>query len=297
MHICRFADSDGVAHVGVVADDQVFTLARADLTTLIRALEAAPDATYAQLAEATHGQPVCRWSELEAGSVTGKRLLAPLDQQEVWAAGVTYQRSARAREDESQQSGIYDRVYAAERPELFFKAAASRTSGHGDILYIRSDAHWNVPEPELAVLVGPQGSILGYTVGNDVSSRDIEGANPLYLPQAKVYARCCGLGPAILLRRGSPEPRSLPIQLRIERGGSFVFQGDTNTAQLKRTLEDLVRYLMLDNVFPHGAFLLTGTGIVPEDAFTLEAGDTVTISIEGVGALRNRMERASGASR
>jgi 2-dehydro-3-deoxy-D-arabinonate dehydratase len=297
VHICRYADAEGAQLVGVVVGDQVFSVARADLSALIQALETAPDATYAQLDEAAHGRPVCRWTELEAGSAAGCRLLAPLDQQEVWAAGVTYQRSARAREDESQQSGIYDRVYAAERPELFFKATASRTVGHGDVLYIRSDAQWNVPEPELAVLVGPQGGILGYTVGNDVSSRDIEGANPLYLPQAKVYARCCGLGPAVRLRRGGPDAQALPVHLRIEREGALVFQGDTSTAQLKRSLGDLTRYLMLDNVFPHGVFLLTGTGIVPEDAFTLEAGDTVAISIDGIGTLRNRIERAAGATR
>lgn len=295
MQICRYAGGQGAALVGVVAGDQVFSVTGTDLNTLIRALETSPDATYSQLDDAARGLPLCRWSELQAGSAAGYRLLAPLDQQEVWAAGVTYQRSARAREDESQQSGIYDRVYAAERPELFFKATASRTVGSGDVLYIRSDAQWNVPEPELAVLVGPHGAILGYTVGNDVSSRDIEGANPLYLPQAKVYARCCSLGPAVLLERGSPDARSLPIHLRIERRGSLVFQGDTSTAQLKRSLEELTRYLMLDNVFPHGVFLLTGTGIVPEDAFTLEAADTVAISIDGIGTLRNRMERAPGA--
>jgi 2-dehydro-3-deoxy-D-arabinonate dehydratase len=297
VHICRYANADGAQLVGVVVDDQVYSVASADLSALFRVLETAADATYAQLDAAANGRPVCRWSALEVGSAAGYRLLAPLDQQEVWAAGVTYQRSARAREDESQQSGIYDRVYAAERPELFFKATASRTVGHGDVLYIRSDARWNVPEPELAVLVGPQGGILGYTVGNDVSSRDIEGANPLYLPQAKVYARCCGLGPAILLRRDGPDAQALPIHLRIERAGSLVFQGDVSTAQLKRSLADLARYLMLDNVFPHGVFLLTGTGIVPEDTFTLEAGDTVEISIDGIGRLWNRIERAAGATR
>ncbi len=295
MRICRFTGPDGTPRLGVIGEDRVSVLPVSSLGALLQELEAAPGAAYARLEAASTAPPVCAWSALEMGTASGYRLLPPLDDQEVWAAGVTYERSARAREDESQQSGIYDRVYAAARPEIFFKAAASRTVGSGDAVYIRSDARWNVPEPELALLVGPKGTILGYTVGNDVSSRDIEGANPLYLPQAKVYARCCGLGPAIRLRQGGPDPLALAIHLRIEREGAIVFSGDTGTARMKRTPEELVRYLMLDNVFAQGAYLLTGTGIVPGDDFTLEAGDDVTISIDGVGALRNRVERAPGA--
>lgn len=295
MQICRYSDLDGITRLGVVVDDGVHTLDISSLGHLFAALETAPDATYARCEAAAAGQPVCRWADLEAGNAGGYRLLPPLDEQEVWAAGVTYQRSAQAREDESKGSGVYDRVYVAERPEIFFKAGASRTVGSGETLFIRSDSRWNVPEPELALVVGPQGKIVGYTVGDDVSSRDIEGANPLYLPQAKVYARCCGLGPAITLAHGGPDPRDLPIRLTIRRAGAVVFAGDTSTARMKRTPEELVRYLMLDNVFANGAFLLTGTGIVPGDDFTLEAGDDVTISVTGIGDLRNHIERAPGA--
>lgn len=294
MLICRFAGPDGAPRLGVVADDHLAALPDTGLGGLLHDLEQTPDATYARLVRQAAGPALCRWADLAGGSAGEYRLLAPLDEQEVWAAGVTYRRSAQAREEESKGSGIYDRVYDAERPELFFKAGISRTAGPGEALYIRSDARWNVPEPELALVVGPGGAILGYTVGNDVSSRDIEGANPLYLPQAKVYARCCGLGPAILLARGGPDPRDLPITLRIGRGGAAVFQGETSTANMKRTPEELVRYLMLDNVFPHGAFLLTGTGIVPADDFTLEAGDEVAITIPPIGTLRNPIERARG---
>jgi 2-dehydro-3-deoxy-D-arabinonate dehydratase len=295
MLICRYAGPNGEPAIGVVIADQVFAAHYPALSPLLEHLENDSDGAYASLETRAAGRPVCSWSALQGGAAAGHRLLVPLDEQEVWAAGVTYQRSAAAREGESQQSGIYDRVYGADRPEIFFKAAASRTVGSGEAVYIRSDAHWNVPEPELALLVGPRGTILGYTVGNDVSSRDIEGANPLYLPQAKVYARCCGLGPAILLGRGAPAATALPIHLRIDRQGTEVFRGDTGTASMKRTPEELVRYLMLDNVFPHGAFLLTGTGIVPGDEFTLAPGDEVTITIGGVGTLRNPVERAPGA--
>jgi 2-dehydro-3-deoxy-D-arabinonate dehydratase len=294
-HVCRFTAPGSSPRLGVVAENNVYALPAATFADLVRELEDSPDAAYARLEAATTTPAVCSWTALETGAVAGYRLLAPLDTQEVWAAGVTYQRSAQAREDESQQSGIYDRVYAAERPELFFKATASRTAGSGEAVYIRSDARWNVPEPELALLVGPRGTILGYSAGNDVSSRDIEGANPLYLPQAKVYARCCGLGPALRLVRDGPDAQNLPIRLQIERGGAVVFSGETSTARMKRTPEELVRYLMLDNTFPNGAYLLTGTGIVPGDDFTLEAGDDVTITIDGIGALRNRVERAPGA--
>jgi 2-dehydro-3-deoxy-D-arabinonate dehydratase len=296
MRICRYAQVNAEPSFGVVVDDRVYAAPHRVLGELLQHLEENSAAAYTALETSTAAPPVCLWPELESGTAGDYHLLAPLDDQEVWAAGVTYQRSARAREDESKQSGIYDRVYVAERPELFFKATASRTVGSGGTVYIRSDSHWNVPEPELAVLVGPRGTILGYTVGNDVSSRDIEGANPLYLPQAKVYARCCGLGPAIVLARDIPDAQSLAIHLRIERQGAVAFSGDTSTANLKRSPAELVRYLMLDNVFPHGAFLLTGTGIVPDDAFTLEAGDAVRISIDGIGTLHNGIERAPGAA-
>jgi len=295
--VCRFSAGAGPAQLGVVVNDQVFALPGETVTSLVKQLEGLAESARTRLEAAASGTAACSWPDLSSASGPGDyRLLAPLDEQEVWAAGVTYRRSAEAREEESQGSGIYDRVYAAERPEIFFKAAASRTVGHGEAIYIRSDARWNVPEPELALLVGPGGGIVGYTAGNDVSSRDIEGENPLYLPQAKVYARCCALGPAIVLADGGPDPTSLTIRLEIRRGGGAAFAGETSTAQMKRTPEELVRYLVRDNVFPGGVFLLTGTGIVPPDDFTLEAGDDVRISIDGVGLLRNRVERSPGVA-
>ncbi len=214
--------------------------------------------------------------------------LPPIDQQEVWAAGVTYKRSQTARMEESEAAAsCYDRVYTAARPELFFKATAGRCQGHGGNLRIRTDATWNVPEPELALVLSPSGKIVGYTIGNDMSSRDIEGDNPLYLPQAKVYNQCCGLGPWITLAEAMPDRMSIGIQLEIQRHGETVFNGNTSVAQMARQFEDLVGWLLRDNDMPNGAFLLTGTGIVPDSSFTLNAGDTVHISIDGIGKLSN----------
>jgi 2-dehydro-3-deoxy-D-arabinonate dehydratase len=217
------------------------------------------------------------------------KILAPIGNQEVWAAGVTYFRSRSARMDESKSAGggdFYDRVYAAERPELFFKATASRVSGPGDRVRIRSDAAWSVPEPELTLLIDPRGEIVGTTVGNDMSSRDIEGENPLYLPQAKVYDRSCALGPSILIG-SEPLAATTPIRLEILRHDSTEFSGVTTFAELKRAPSTLVEYLFRDNIFPFGAFLLTGTGIVPPDSFTLAAGDRIRITIDPIGTLEN----------
>jgi len=216
-------------------------------------------------------------------------LRAPIGSQEVWAAGVTYFRSRDARMEESKSVGggdFYDRVYKAERPELFFKATPHRVVGHYGKVAIRKDASWSVPEPELTLLVSPSGKILGYTVGNDLSSRDIEGENPLYLPQAKVYERSCALGPSILIS-SEPLPRSTEIRLEILRAGQMTFSGSTNLGNLKREPAVLIHYLYRDNSFPNGCFLLTGTGIVPPDSFTLNRGDETRITIDGVGTLIN----------
>ena len=220
-------------------------------------------------------------------------LTAPMEDQEIWAAGVTYFRSREARMSESKEVGggdFYRRVYDAQRPELFFKATKTRVAAPGTPVHIRSDSHWNVPEPELAVLVSPKGTILGYTIGNDMSSRDIEGENPLYLPQAKVYDRCCAIGPGILVvppgEALSPETK---IELNILRGGVSAFSGNTTLASMKRNPPELVEYLLRDNIFPDGAFLLTGTGIIPPDEFTLQPGDEVAIDIGGIGSLRNHV--------
>jgi 2-dehydro-3-deoxy-D-arabinonate dehydratase len=221
-------------------------------------------------------------------------VLAPIGNQEVWAAGVTYYRSRTARMEESKDAGggsFYDRVYDAARPELFFKATPARVSGFGQPVRIRKDSKWNVPEPELTLVINSLGQIVGYTIGNDMSSRDIEGENPLYLPQAKVYAQCCGLGPCIYLS-DKPLPRETAIQLEIRREHLAVFQGETTLAELKRDPVELAEYLYRDNEFPYGAFLLTGTGIVPPDDFTLLPGDEIRITIEPVGTLINHVTQS-----
>jgi 2-dehydro-3-deoxy-D-arabinonate dehydratase len=218
-----------------------------------------------------------------AGSSTdepaGGAPLAPIEaDQEVWASGVTYQRSREARKAESDSGDVYDRVYAAARPELFFKANGWRVMAPGQPVRCRADSQWNVPEPELALVINQAGEIVGYTAGNDMSSRSIEGENPLYLPQAKIYDGACSLGPAIRLC-GPDALRDLRIAIAIERQGRPVFEGETRTSNMNRTLEDLAAYLRRELSFPHGAFLLTGTGIVPPDRFTLAAGDRVTITV------------------
>jgi 2-dehydro-3-deoxy-D-arabinonate dehydratase len=218
------------------------------------------------------------------------QVLAPIGSQEVWASGVTYYRSRNARMEEAKTAGggdFYDRVYMAERPELFMKATANRVVGHRGKVAIRKDATWSVPEPELTLLASPSGKIVGYTIGNDMSSRDIEGENPLYLPQAKVYSRSCALGPGILVAGDQPIPTSTEIQLQIVRAGKPVFSGSTALTELKRSFSTLLEYLYRDNDFPHGCFLLTGTGIVPPDEFTLQQQDEIHITITGIGTLTN----------
>jgi 2-dehydro-3-deoxy-D-arabinonate dehydratase len=205
--------------------------------------------------------------------------LAPLEAaHEVWAAGVTYERSRVARQAESNVGDVYERVYDAARPELFFKAPGWRVRGTGAGIRVRPDSTWNVPEPELVLVINHQGEIVGYTAGNDVSSRSIEGENPLYLPQAKIYTGACALGPAIELC-GPGDMRDLPIQLQIRRGADTVFEGETSTARIHRPLEELSDYLLRQLDFPAGVLLMTGTGIVPPDTFSLSTGDQVRITV------------------
>lgn len=219
-------------------------------------------------------------------------LEAPIEHQEVWASGVTYYRSRSARIEESKDAGggdFYDRVYSAERPELFFKAVAHKVAGPNSRVRIRRDANWSVPEPELTLAVNPRGQIIGYTIGNDMSSRDIEGANPLYLPQAKVYDRSCALGPGILIRK-EPMLASTEIAMEILRSGASQFSATISLSEMKRDPQTLVDYLYRDQSFPSGCFLLTGTGIVPPDTFTLQSGDEIRITIGGIGTLVNHVE-------
>jgi 2-dehydro-3-deoxy-D-arabinonate dehydratase len=234
-------------------------------------------------------RPSGRTLEAEPGLESlgeGYELLRPLDPPEVWCAGVTYERSRDARVDEAAVKDVYTMVYDAERPELFLKdAACRRTAGPGEPIGIRGDAAWNVPEPEIGVVLGDRGSILGYTIGNDVSSRDIEGANPLYLPQAKVYAGACAIGPAVVAR-DDDEPFELTMRI-IDRDGAELFAGSTSTARMRRSFVDLAAWLVRDNPVPAGSVLLTGTGLVPPDDFTLLPGHRVEISVPGIGTLAN----------
>ncbi len=230
---------------------------------------------------------------IEAGKLTRadepRQILAPIGGQEVWAAGVTYWRSREARMEESKSAGggdFYDRVYSAPRPELFFKATSLRVVGPGGKVRLRKDAKWTVPEPELTLLISPRGKIAGYTIGNDMSSRDIEGENPLYLPQAKVYDGSCALGPRIFLTN-EPLPKETKIQIQIRRAGREAFAGQIAIAQIKRELPSLAEYLYRESSFPVGCFLMTGTGIVPPDSFTLQSGDEIAITIEPIGTLVN----------
>jgi len=219
-------------------------------------------------------------------------ILAPIDgETEVWAAGVTYKQSEQARMEESGTPDVYAKVYAAKRPELFFKATPRRISGPGVPIVVRTDSTWDVPEPELVLVINAHTKIIGYTIGNDVSSRSIEGENPLYLPQAKVYTGCCGLGPGITPAWEVSDPYNLTIHLAIERNGQVHWEGETSTRELKRSFDELVTYLFLENDFPDGVFLFTGTALVPERPFTLEPGDVVQIDIDQLGTLRNPVVR------
>ena len=216
------------------------------------------------------------------------RLLAPIERHEVWAVGVTYLRSKAARMEESDFSATaYDKVYDAPRPELFFKSMPQKAVGSGDPIGIRRDAKWNVPEPELALVLNSRGKIIGYTIGNDMSSRDIEGENLLYLPQAKIYDRSCALGPFIELEATEEQARTWTIDLEIWRDERLAFRGDTSVSRIKRPFTELAEYLFRSQTFPHGAVLLTGTGIVPGDDFTLQPADVVRIEISGIGVLEN----------
>jgi len=275
MKLVKFRDSSGSVAIGVLDGEHV------------RPIQAA-----ASLAEVLEQREPAAWVEQH---MTGSRLaladvelLAPVDRQEIWAAGVTYRRSKSARMEESVGAAVfYDKVYEADRPELFFKANAWRVVGPGGPVRIRRDSRWNVPEPELALMLNSRLELVAFTIGNDMSSRDIEGENPLYLPQAKVYDGSCAMGPCLTLAAAMPAPDAIGIRLAIARGGRRVFEGETSVGQMARSLADLIEYLGRDHSFSDGACLLTGTGIVPGADFTLAAGDQVRIEIDGIGELVN----------
>ncbi|MBN1582846.1 MAG: fumarylacetoacetate hydrolase family protein [Anaerolineae bacterium] len=296
MELVRFYHPDLGARLGLVKGQTVYDL----VATGKPALQ-----SVAHLLRASVERSVLEWlREVEVSELTGygleamdrvpstqsSYLLPPVDRQEVWAAGVTYAWSREARVREAVSKEIYVKVYEAERPELFFKSLPEKVVGPNDWVGIRGDSRWNVPEPELALVLNPKMEIVGYTVGNDMSSRDIEGENPLYLPQAKVYRHSCALGPAIVLA-DDVKAQDLAIHLDVVRGGEVVFAGDTNTAKIHRDLSELAGWLGRNADFPYGAVLLTGTGIVPGDEFTLQDGDEVSISIAGIGVLSNTVKQ------
>jgi 2-dehydro-3-deoxy-D-arabinonate dehydratase len=280
MKLCRFQTSNGEIKIGLASDDSMLL----DLTP-VGIDRMAPLLESNDLAE-----QLAQLSSKSLPRVNGSeiKLLAPVERQEVWAAGVTYLRSKTARMEESDFSATaYDRVYSAERPELFFKALAEKVVPSGEPVGIRRDAKWSVPEPELALVLNSRGCVVGYTIGNDMSSRDIEGENLLYLPQAKVYDRSCALCPWITVAVGEDEARKWNISIEIARAGAAAFTGETSAGRIKRTFTELAEFLFRSQKFPHGAVLLTGTGIVPPDDFTLQAGDVVTIHIDNIGTLQN----------
>jgi 2-dehydro-3-deoxy-D-arabinonate dehydratase len=286
MQLCKVQTGTGETRVGVVAEDHVRFLDLEDyvgMRSLSDVLHSDNPASVARglLDDAAANVPL--------EEVT---LLAPIDRQEVWAAGVTYKRSRQARERESVgAASFYDKVYTAARPELFFKATPHRVSGPGDRVRVRADSRWSVPEPELALVLSPRLRLVGYTIGNDMSARDIEGENPLYLPQAKVHDRCCALGPVVTLAEAMPPLDQVAIRLTIQRRGQKVFEGATRLAEMARPLDELIQWLGRDNSFPSGVILLTGTGIVPPDDFTLAADDAIEIEITGIGRLTNWVEQ------
>lgn len=289
MPICRFHTGDPLtARIGLLDGDQVIPFPApkqgpASMRELLGMTRSEIAATVAQAREA----------DTSAIPAHDAILLAPIDEQEVWACGVTYLRSRDARMEESTEEDVYERVYNAERPELFFKATPSRVSGPGQPVGIRADSTWDVPEPEVTLVINAHREVIGYTVGNDMSSRSIEGENPLYLPQAKMYAACAGLGPVIALADEVADPGRLSVKLTIERDGAVLFEGDTSTDQLARSFDDLVSYMHRHNIFPNGAFLMTGTGIIPPSEFTLEDGDVVSIAVSGIGTLTQPVVRLS----
>jgi 2-dehydro-3-deoxy-D-arabinonate dehydratase len=280
MKLCRFENPDKRVCVGLVADETaVLDLTAEGIDSLSSLFEF--EGLMAQLAALAQ-------QNLPRHPLNSIRLLPPVERQEVWAVGVTYLRSKKARMEESDFSATaYDKVYDAPRPELFFKSLPEKVVGTGETVGIRRDAKWNVPEPELAFVINSRGHIAGFTIGNDMSSRDIEGENLLYLPQAKIYDRSCALGPFITVGSNEAEARTWKIQINITRSGATVFQGETSVAQIKRTFDELVKYLFRSQTFPHGAVLLTGTGIVPPDTFTLQPNDKISIYITGIGTLEN----------
>jgi 2-dehydro-3-deoxy-D-arabinonate dehydratase len=284
MKLAKFRHPNGTTGVGLIEDFALvpLKLVGGQYNCLADILEADNPAEVSDFLADPDGR-------ISLGKV---RLLPPIDDQEVWAAGVTYRRSQVARVEESTiASDCYDKVYRSPRPELFFKATPHRVAGPGQPIRIRKDSQWTVPEPELTLVLNSHLHLVGFTVGNDVSARDIEGENPLYLPQAKTFDACCGLGPCITLPIAMPPESDILVEMIIRRGDDIVFEEATSVDKMARSFDNLISWLARENSFPQGVFLLTGTGIVPPSDFALAAGDTVEISISGVGTLINPVVR------
>lgn len=281
MQLVKCSLPSGEIAVGSLEGDSIrlFDLSSGPIRKLADILHSAdPVATAKSLAAASK----------KTVSLKDVKLRAPVDSQETWAAGVTYKRSQVARMEESEAGAShYDKVYTAPRPETFFKATPNRVAHPGEPVRVRFDSKWSVPEPEFTLVISPSGKLVGYTAGNDMSARDIEGENPLYLPQAKVYKQCCAVGPCILLAEKPLDRPETKIVMTIERAGKEAFRGETDLDHMKRGFEELIGWIYRENEFPDGAFLLTGTGIVPPDEFTLEHGDVISIAITGIGTLTN----------
>ena len=282
MKLCRFKDSSGTVCVGLALDESTMAdLSAGGVESITSVLE---DANGMQHLSDLAGQ------DLPKVALADVTLLTPVEGQEVWAAGVTYLRSKKARMEESDFSAnAYDLVYEAARPEIFFKSLPEKVVNPNEVVGIREDSKWNVPEPELTLVVNSSKVLVGYTIGNDMSSRDIEGENLLYLPQAKVYDRSCAVGPWLVIGASEEEVREWTIGVEIVRDDKVVFSGETSINNIKRTFDELVGYLCQSQTFPQGAMLLTRTGVVPDDDFTLVAGDVVRIAISGIGTLENKV--------
>lgn len=289
VHIVRYYTPDQGVRIGALRDGRVVDLtAKLGAADWCELLARYGDALYARVEQAvtTAGGGDLAYDAVAVRPDPARpHLLAPVAPLEVWGSGVTYERSRDAREHETQVASIYDRVYTAERPELFLKATGPRIVGPYAPVGIRADSSWQVPEPEVGLWLDAQGRLMGVTIGNDMSARDIEGANPLYLPQAKIYRNACALGPSILLLAGAPPVFS--IECSIERRGQTVFHGATSTSQMRRSFDELIGYLLRENWIAPGTVLLTGTGIVPPDEISLQEGDRIRITVEGIGVLEN----------
>lgn len=289
MKLAKIRLADGTVRIAALADDER-SLRLLDLTQVQRIQ------TLTDILHAPEPLGLARFlldPKSEPLPLSKATLLAPIDQQEVWAAGVTYKRSQVARMEESKAGAThYDKVYTADRPELFFKATPGRVSGPGEPVRVRLDSRWSVPEPELALVISDKRGLTGFTVGNDMSARDIEGENPLYLPQAKLYRQSCALGPWVLIPEAPLDRANTKLTMTVQRKGSEVFRGATDVGQMVRSFDDLIGWLFRENDFPAGVILLTGTGIVPPDDFTLEDGDVVSMEAAGIGTLTNPVVKA-----